>query len=285
MDRIVELVQLLEPEMAPPPPDLQARQRDALLRFVALTDKAPMSPPHPRPHARHSGWYIAIAGAAAVVAVVAAVSVPGSFPPRPPVPAPGTSAVLTAVTGALANVSSDIEEVQSSAPAAVQLSRASWVDLATGACRTDTSVNGQPVLTVFVKNGSAVVIDYGLREWWTRGNGGVTCEPLTPQAIEQDLKTGNYTLAGRATVDGQQALKLVSTTTTAGPHRATKSTTLWVNATNYLPIQSVSVGHVSEQTTFAWMPATSTNAAMLNVTIPAGFRQVVTAPIATPSGP
>jgi len=285
MDRIVELVQLLEPEVAPPPPDLQARQRDVLLRFMALAEKAPTSPPHRRPHARHSGRYIAIAGAAAAVAVVAAVSVPGSSPPHPPVAAPGTSAVLTAVTGALANVSSDIEEVQSSAPAAVHLSSASWVDLATGACRTDTSVNGQPVLTVFVKNGSAVFIDYGLREWWTRSTGGVTCEPLTPQTIERELNTGNYTFAGRATVDGQQALKLVPTTTAAAPHRVTKLTTLWVNATSYLPIQSVSVGHVSEQTTFAWMPATSTNAAMLSVTVPAGFRQVATAPIATPPGP
>ncbi len=198
MDRIVELVQLLEPEVAPPPPDLQARQRDVLLQFIASADKARTRLPRWRPKARHSGWYIAIAGAAAVAAVVAAISLPGSSPPHPPVAAPGTSAVLTAVTRALANVSSDIEEVRSSAPVAVQPSSVSWIDLATGACRTDTSVDGQPLLTVFVKSGSAVFIDYGLREWWTRGTGGVTCEPLTPETIEHDLSTGNYTLAGRA---------------------------------------------------------------------------------------
>jgi hypothetical protein len=285
MDRIVELVQLLEPEVAPPSPVVQTRQRDDLLRFMARADRLPMSPPRCRPHARHRGWYLAIAGAAAVAAVVAAISLPSSSPPHPSVAAPGTSAVLTAVTRALANVNSDIEEVRSSAPAAVQLSSASWIDLATGACRTDTSLNGRPLLTVFVENGSAVFIDYGRREWWTRGSGGVTCEPLTPQTIEHDLSTGNYTLGGRTTVDGQQALELVSTTTTAGPHRATKTTTLWVNATSYLPIQSLSVGHVSEHTTFAWMPDTSTSAAMLSVTVPAGFHQVAKAPTATPSGP
>jgi hypothetical protein len=47
-----------------------------------------------------------------------------------------------------------------------------------------------------------------------------------------------------------------------------------VNAATYLPIQSTSNGHLPEQTTFTWLPATPTNAATLNITIPAGFRQV-----------
>jgi hypothetical protein len=289
MDRIAELVELLEPEVAAPPPDLQSRQRDALLRFMASAEEARTRPGHRRPRARHRGWYLAIAGAAAVVAVVAATLVPRSSNPRPPVAAPGTapgtSAVLTAVTRALANTSGDIEEVQSSVPAPAQLSSTSWTDLTTGACRTDTSVNGQPSLTVFVRDGSAVFIDYRVREWWTRDTRGVTCEPpLTPQTIMHDVTTGDYRLAGHATVGGQSALQLVSSMTTAGAHPVTKVTTLWVNATTYLPIQSNSLGHAEEQTVFSWLRATSVNAAMLKVKVPAGFRSVATAPSPSPSG-
>jgi hypothetical protein len=286
MDRIAELVELLEPEVAAPPPHLQSRQRDALLRFMASAEEARTRPAHRRPRARHRGRHLAIAGAAAVVAVVAATLVLGSSTQRPPVAAPDTSAVLTAVTRALANTSGDIEEVQSSVPAAARLSSTSWVNLANGTCRTDTSVNGQPSLTVFVRDGSAVFIDYGLREWWTRDTGGVTCEPpLTPQTIIHDVTTGDYRLAGHATVGGQAALKLVSSMTTAGAHPVTKMTTLWVNATTYLPIQSTSLGHAKEQTVFGWLPATSVNASILNVTVPAGFRNVASAPSPNPSGP
>jgi hypothetical protein len=272
MDRIVELVQQLEPEVAPPSVDAQARQRDALLRSMAPADDARTRPGRWRP--RHKGWVVAIAGATAV-AVVATLLVRGSSsPPRPPAAAPGTSAVLMAITKVLARTSDDVEEVQSRAPGVVQLSATSWVDLATGACRTDTSVNGQPSLTLFVEHGSAVFIDYGLRDWWTRATGGVTCEPLTPQAIERDVATGNYTLAGRVIIDGQQSLKLVAMTTSSGLHPLTKLTTLWVNAATYLPIQSTSVGHLTERTVFTWLPATSANTARFNVRVPAGFRQL-----------
>ena len=283
MDRIDDLVQLLEPEVASPPPELQVRQRDALLQFMAQADKAPVRAPHPgRPPARRRVWYVAIAGAAAVVAAVTAIFIPGSSPPHPPIATPGTSAVLTAVNRALANVSSDIEEVRTSTPAAVHLSSTSWIDLATGACRTDTAINGQPSLTVLVRNGTAVFIDYGLREWWTRSTGGVTCEPLTPQKIEHDLSTGHYTLARPTSFDGEHALELASTAATALPHGVTKMTTLWVDATNYLPIESISIGHASERTVFTWMPDTSSQADVFNLAVPAGFRHVAAAPVTTP---
>jgi hypothetical protein len=280
MDRIAELVQLLEPEVAAPSSHLQARQREDLFRFMASVEKADSGPAHWRLRA----WHLAIAGSVAAVAVAAATFVPGSSTPRSPLAAPRTSAVLTAVTRALTSTGGDIEEIQSSISAAIRLSSTSWIDLDTGICRTDTSINAQPSLTVFVGDGNAVIIDYARREWWTREASGVTCEsPLTPQAIEHDVTTGDYRLAGHATVGGQPALKLVSTTT--GAQRVTKVTTLWVNATTYLPIQSTSLGHAREQTLFTWLPATSVNAAILDFKVPAGFLQVVTAPSPDSSGP
>ena len=219
---------------------------------------------------RHKGWFLAITGAAAAV-VVAAILVPRSSPSPPPSVA--TSAVLTAITRTLANTGNDIEEVQSSVPG-TPLSTTSWVDLSTGACRTDTSLNGQPSLTIFVEQGNAVFINHDLREWWSRSTEGVACEPLTPQTIEHDLAAGHYTVDGHAILDGQASLKLVSMSATTGPHPVTQLTTLWVNAATYLPIQSTSSGHLPEQTIFTWLPATPTNAATLNITVPAGFRQV-----------
>ena len=281
MDRIAELVRQLEPQTGSPPADVRARQRAALVRSMAAAGGA-----RPRPRRwsfRHGGWLAAIAGAAAV-AVVVAVLLPGpSSPPRrsarPPHAGPGTSAVLTAITSALAETGGDVEEVRS---AVADVSSASWVDLATGACRTDTSVAGRPTLTVFDEHGSVVIIDYARRQWWTRGPAGVTCHPLTPPVIEADLAAGRFTLVGHATVDGQQSLKLVSATTSPGP--VPKLTTLWVNATTYLPIQSTSAGHLTERTLFTWRPATAASTAPLTITVPAGFRRVAAPPAGTSSG-
>jgi hypothetical protein len=277
MDRLAELVRQLEPEMAPPSADLQARQRDTLLQSIASSEKA-----RTRPHRRirRRGWFVAIAGAAAAAIIVAILVPPPSSSPRP---SARTHVVLTAVMRALAATGNDIEEVQSTVPG-TPLATNSWVDLFTGACRTDTSLNGQPSLVISVQHGEAVVVDYVLQEWWTRSTGGVSCQPLTPQTIEHDVSTGDYTVAGRSTVGGQPSLKLVSTSTTTGLHQVTKLTTLWVNATTYLPIQSTSAGHLTEQTMFTWRPATAANTAILNVTVPASFHQVVAPPPGTQGG-
>lgn len=278
MDRIADLVRQLEPEMPLPPLDVQARQRDALLASMAHEEKALTR--QRRRQAGHRGWFVALAGAAAA-ALIAATLVPGSSPSRRP-PA-STSEVLTAVTRALATTGGDIEEIRSTVPGA-PISTNSWVDLSTGVCRTDTSLNGHPSLTILLDQGSTVFIDYGLREWWTREAGGVSCETLTPKTIEHDVATGGYTVAGRAIVGGQPSLRLVSISATTGTHQVTKLTTLWVNASTYLPIQSTSTGHLSELTRFTWLPATAVNAAVLNVRVPAGFRQVAAPPPEGPTG-
>lgn len=275
MDRLAQLVGQLEPETAPPPPDAHARQRAVLFQSMEAADRARPVPAHWRP--RRGGWLLAIAGAAAA-AVIGVAVLPGwlSAPrtsPRLPGVAPGTSAVLTAVTKALAGTAGDIEEVHSTVSVA-GLDSTAWVDLATGACRADTTVGDKPTLTVFVEAGRAVIVDYTDRQWWSRNSNGVTCEPLTPQNIEQDLAAGRYSLAGQDVIDGRPALRLVSTTATSGLHPVTKPTTLWVDATTYLPIQSTSTGHLTEKTVFAWLPATAANRAVLKIAVPPGFRHV-----------
>ena len=286
MDRIVELVGQLEPETAPPPSGAQARQRAALFDAMGSEDRARPRPRRSRP--RHGSWFLAIAGAAAA-AVIGVAMVPGwlSAPrpsPHPPGVAPGTSAVLTAVTKALAGTGGDIEEVRSTV-SVVGLDSTAWVDLTTGACRTDTSVGAKPTLTVFVENGQAVIIDHANRQWWSRDSEGVSCAPLTPQTIEQDVASGRYSLAGHGIIDGRRALRLVSTTATSGLHHVTKPTTLWVDATTYLPVQSTSTGHVTDKTVFAWLPATVSNRAVLKIAVPAGFQHIAAPPPSRLSAP
>ena len=81
MDRIADLVQQLEPETPLPSEDVRARQRDALLRSMAVADEGRTRSRLRR--SRHKGWFLAIAGAAAAV-VVAAILVPRSSPYPPP---------------------------------------------------------------------------------------------------------------------------------------------------------------------------------------------------------
>jgi len=288
MDRIADLVAQLEPETGVPSPDVVARQREVLHRAMATVGAAPTpQPPGPQPPAprrlrrtRYGRWSAALASAGAVavaVAVLVAVLVPGSPSPRGTSPTrPVGSAVLLAITRALAATGHDVEEARTTSATAVRLSATSWVDVATGACRTDTAIDGQRTLTTFVEHGAAVLVDYGRREWWTRRTGGVTCEPLTPQAIEHEVTTGGYTVAGETTLDGQRVLRLVSTTTSTGPHPAGGTTTLWVGATTYLPIEATSTG--GARTVFTWLPGTAANRAALAVSVPQGFEEVPAPP-------
>lgn len=275
VDRIADLVQELEPETAPPPAGAQARQREGLLRAMASADEVRARPRHRRP--RHAGRLVTLAGATAAAVVVATVARGPSPAARPPAPAPGTTTVLTAVATALSGTGHDVEEARSTASGS-PLSATSWVDLATGACRVDTSLGGRRLLTLFDEAGRVVFVDYGRRVWWSGGSRGVTCQPLTPRAIGHDVAAGRYAVAGHTTVDGQPSEKLVATTTSSGLHPTTKLTTLWVSATTHLPIQSTAAGHLTELTVFQWVPATAGTTAVLDVTVPTGFRHVAPPP-------
>lgn len=278
MDLLVGLVRQLEPETTPPAPDVLDRQRASLIQAMESAAIAWPGTGDRRP--RTGGRLLAIAAAAAAVVigvVVAAGWMSSGTAPRPQGVVPGTAAVLTAVSNALAGTGTDVEEVRT-VGAQGRLDSTAWVDLATGACRTDTAVGGNPAVTVFVQHGEAVIIDYATGQWWSRASRGVTCDPLTPQVIAQDVAQGRYTVAGRGIINGRPALRLVSTGMTSGPHPVPVLTTLWVDSTTYLPVQSTSTGHLTEETSFAWLPATAGNQAVLKVAVPDGFRHVPAPP-------
>jgi hypothetical protein len=271
VDRIAELVRLAQPETVTPPLEVQTRQRAAFLRSMSeLEGPHVRSRPWPRTAA---AWAAALVGAAAG-AVLVALLLPGSSPPHA---RQVTPAVLTAIRKGLAGISADVERLHSSVPGA-PMSVTSWVDLRTGACRADTWLRGHRLLTLYDEGGRAVLIDYGRREWWSRADAGVVCEPLTPWRIEHDLTTGRYVLAGNTVIDGRRALKLESRSTSTGPHPVSELTTLWVNAETYVPIRSTSQEHSREQTVFTWLPPTRANTAALTVTVPTGFHKVSAPP-------
>ncbi len=288
MDRISELIRQLEPETAPPDPEVQARQRAALVRSGAeLAARSATGRGARRGRRRgplgHPGRWAAAAGVAAA-GVLAALVVGGAggpsspeTPASPATPAAGrpggdAPAVLTALTRALQGTGGDVEETQSTV-AVAGLTHTAWTDLGSGACRMDTSAGGKLVLRLFVEGGRAVFVDYANHQWWTESTGGLTCAPLTPQAIERAVSTGHDTIGGQGVVGGHRALELVSTSTGGSPPVA-KTTILWVDASTYLPIQETTTGHASEQTTFTWMAPSAATAALFRVQVPAGFTQV-----------
>jgi hypothetical protein len=87
-----------------------------------------------------------------------------------------------------------------------------------------------------------------------------------PAFIRSQLACGAYTVAGRQMIDGIDTIKITGTSS---------SFTFWVNPVNYLPVRA-NLG--SRQTDFRWLPASPVNLARLNVTVPAGFKQVPAPP-------
>ena len=73
-------------------------------------------------------------------------------------------------------------------------------------------------------------------------------------------------MAGRQLIDGIDAIKI-----TGNGGRDT----LWVNPAGYLPVRvMLTLRAIQIQTDFSWLAPTPANLAQLNVTVPAGFRQV-----------
>jgi len=136
---------------------------------------------------------------------------------------------------------------------------------------------------ITVRNGSitTTVVNYTSHTWWTTrsarpaatGSGSASCVPgggirlsggrsSWPDFVRAQLACGAYTVAGRQAVGGVDALKI-----TGNSGRLT----LWVNAATYLPVRLDNGGL---QTDFQWQRPTPANLAMLNMPVPAGFRQV-----------
>jgi hypothetical protein len=87
-----------------------------------------------------------------------------------------------------------------------------------------------------------------------------------PAFIRGELNCGEYAVDGRQWIGGIDAIKI---TGNGGLD------TLWVNPATYLPVRIVvTLRKVQIQTDFGWLAPTPANLAKLNVTVPAGFRQV-----------
>ena len=137
-------------------------------------------------------------------------------------------------------------------------------------------------ITVGKASLTTTVVTYTSHTWWkaqlarpaaTR-SGSASCLPggeirlngspnAWPDFIHSQLACGAYTVAGRQLLGGVDALKI-----TGGSGQIT----LWVNPATYLPIQLEQRGLT--QVDFQWLAPTRANLAMLNMPVPASFRQV-----------
>jgi hypothetical protein len=289
------------------------RLLDVLLdEYETLT--APTTPPIAARSAHRVRAMPAVFGtvgiaAAAVVAVVLA-SGPAPAPRRAPgkhtrpAPTPGAHPapvaarqvdvryVVHAMNAALSTNTDVLRELvhapdsQTSAPTVEE----TW---ARGGTDTSHSITlnpqGQPVsgvlMTITPTQTISTTIDYASQTYtqhtypFGSSGSGPAPAPATPTgqagALRAQVKAGEVTLVGPATVDGQQTIELRDTRFSHG------TIELWVDPTTYLPVQEVDIptGQTADsgqaiRTQYQWLPATQANLAELTPAgaIPSGFQ-------------
>jgi hypothetical protein len=143
------------------------------------------------------------------------------------------------------------------------------------------------LVTVTPHRTVSIVVDYGHRTWskTTYSFGSATDgrrpgpQPVTPlqlaAQLRAEVKAGQATLVGWATVDGQRAIHLTE-------RLANGQINLWVNPGTYLPIREIDTAPGVSQTSgqairddYRWLPDTQANLRLLTPAgaIPAGFTQ------------
>lgn len=164
------------------------------------------------------------------------------------------------------------------------------------------SASGQPSSEVAQESSSTrytfVSVSYPARTWFTQtrtlhGPLPVAAPPtscgqqiyvapgeepaLLVASIREALSCGQITKDGAAYVDGVKVTKLVFVRRSP---KLVMTTTVWVEPATYLPVQFEISWTVGGHTfgnaieSIAWLPPTSANLALLQVSIPAGFTQV-----------
>jgi hypothetical protein len=247
--------------------------------------------------------------AAAVAAVVVAVAVTQSGPAPGPL-TPDT--VRTAVLDALEQDSGDILQASAeyrASGAAVESTRSTWVYPAFPAVGQQVRFrevdyrNGKPrqdVESIYTEDealehtsmsttqgpGSAKIVgvDYPSRTWATF----TTTVPLvdltvSPALIRSEIASGNFTVDGTVKLNGRDAVKL-GWTQKLGPtkYSPTAVTTLWVDATTYVPLRTATTATITLQATvtrtlfsntatYQMIPATTASLKALTPPVPAGF--------------
>ncbi len=156
----------------------------------------------------------------------------------------------------------------------------------------ELSPTGQPVtgslLTVTAHRTVSITVNYRSRTWSTvtypfgsatsaRTPGPLPQTPLRQAAqLRAQVKAGQVTVTGRATVDGQTTIHLTE-------HLAGGQINLWVSPTTYLPVREIDTAAGVPLTSdkairndYRWFPATAANLRLITAAaaIPAGFTQV-----------
>jgi hypothetical protein len=112
------------------------------------------------------------------------------------------------------------------------------------------------------------VVDYQDHSWFPTSQ--KTPVPLACDMVcqtQRNIANGFFNAVTKTTLDGVPALEL---------SRTGSSSTLWVDPTSYLPIQAITKlqSGGTDEATFTWLMATSSNLALLQAPIPAGFTEL-----------
>lgn len=283
----------------------EARFEDRLLTAI-LDDFGELSRPAapPRP-ARRRVMIPALAAGVAAAGIAAAVVLTGGTSGRPATgvasPAGGAPPVHTAaylvsrMKSALTSRTA-VEYILEHAPdsqTGAPVTDESWSTPRSDTYRiVNLSRSGQPtvgyLVTITAHQTVSVTVDYRARTWsrtvYPFGSASdprraeprpATIPDLASQ-LRAEIKAGTMTLAGRATVDGQQAIHLTESGSTG-------TVNLWINPVTYLPIREIDTAPGESASSpqairedYRWLPATAANLRLITLAgaIPAGFRQV-----------
>jgi hypothetical protein len=125
-----------------------------------------------------------------------------------------------------------------------------------------------------------VTVDYDRKQWYTSHSTDKNLWPdiTDPDSIRKAITDGTLELVGKEKVDGLDALHLQL----FGPKRSYRID-MWVDETNYLPVQATAVkdtgggefpATATVTTKYSWLPRTEENLAHLVLTPPPGFEHV-----------
>jgi hypothetical protein len=115
-------------------------------------------------------------------------------------------------------------------------------------------------------------VEYGNHTWSKTIQSGGTFTTNGPAALRQEIANGKLGSIEKTELDGRPVFKVTIRDKSQGT-----VTTVWVDPTTYLPMQTESTGGGNHLTIESeYLPPTPANLAKLNVTIPAGFKQTPT---------
>lgn len=310
----IEVLRLFRDEMPGPSTDAWARARSAVA--AARSEEEPARPPCSwPPRSRGPGRWrlLSVAGVAAAVGGLLALVLPASPATRAPGAASAqrareTAYVVSRVAHALSVraqhnfvgyartelppgsvVAARAGHVQvtlgpGAGPRQSAGSVVSWSYRGTGKI-TEYTATGRRVLDEKITTdtgGARVSVGVSYRDgtWWRTAAGpppprcggrSVAIGPGGwPALVRAELGCGRYTADGRQRVDGIDAIKIAGRNGLA---------VLWVDPATYLPVRALlAFAQERPQTDFRWLSPAQASLALLNVLVPASFRQVPAPP-------